>query len=209
MPGLDFAMVVLAGGDARRLDGVDKASVTVGRTTLLERVLSAGAGAKRTIVVGPPRALPAGVWATREDPPGGGPVAALEAGLALVDEPVVVVLACDMPLVSASTVKHLVNALDQSLTPPEVSPWSAPDGAKPIDAVALIDDGRRRQPLAASYRTAPLRAALTALPTTRDASMRALTHLLTVGELAIDPEQTLDCDTWADVQRTRKILEES
>lgn len=196
------ALIVLAGGNGQRLGGIDKAEISIGRVTLLEHALAAGAGAGRAIVVGPPRQLPAGVLSSCEDPPGGGPVAALAAGLALVVEPVVVVLACDMPLLSAATIDNLVVALDAP------GPLARLDRHEVVDAVLLVDANRRRQPLAAAYRTAALRAALAALPTVCNASMRALVSLLTVSELSTHPEQTLDCDTWADVERTRHLLEE-
>jgi len=53
---------------------------------VLDRVLDAVADAVPRVVVGPPRlVLPAGVLRVSEDPPGGGPVAALAAGLAAIE----------------------------------------------------------------------------------------------------------------------------
>ncbi|MEV0607690.1 NTP transferase domain-containing protein [Polymorphospora rubra] len=77
-----YAVVLLAGGAARRMAGVDKPAVPVGGRPMRERVLAAVADAYPRIVVGPPDGLPAGVLTAREDPPGSGPVAALAAGLA-------------------------------------------------------------------------------------------------------------------------------
>ena len=83
-----FDAVVLAGGSGRRLGGVDKAALEVAGATLLDRVLLASAGAGRTVVVGPPRRTVRDVIWTLEDPPAGGPLAGLEAGLrALCDLP--------------------------------------------------------------------------------------------------------------------------
>ncbi|MFJ7987675.1 DUF6457 domain-containing protein [Streptomyces sp. NPDC096351] len=73
--------VVLAGGAARRLGGADKPGVRVGGRPLLDRVLAACRGAERTVVVGAPRPTVRPVHWTREDPPGGGPLAALDAGV--------------------------------------------------------------------------------------------------------------------------------
>ncbi|MEV0587769.1 NTP transferase domain-containing protein [Nonomuraea sp. NPDC050310] len=87
---------MLAGGAARRMSGADKPGMTVGARSLLERVVAAVADAGRVVVVGPARDLD-GVVFTREDPPGGGPVRALRAGLAEVTAPQVVVLAADLP----------------------------------------------------------------------------------------------------------------
>ncbi|MEV0728560.1 NTP transferase domain-containing protein [Polymorphospora sp. NPDC050346] len=77
-----YAAVLLAGGAARRMAGVDKPAVPVGGRPMRDRVLAAVADAHPRIVVGPPDGLPAGVLTAREDPPGSGPVAALAAGLA-------------------------------------------------------------------------------------------------------------------------------
>jgi molybdopterin-guanine dinucleotide biosynthesis protein A len=77
-----YAVIVLAGGAAQRLGGRDKPALPVGGRPMLDRVLAAASGATRRIVVGPARAgVPADVIQVREEPPGGGPVAALAAGL--------------------------------------------------------------------------------------------------------------------------------
>src|SRR5207253_6166424 len=76
--------VVLAGGEGRRMGGVDKAALVVGGRTLLDRILAAAAGvAGRLVVVGPPRpvGLERAVLFVQEDEPGGGPVPAVAAAL--------------------------------------------------------------------------------------------------------------------------------
>ena len=55
------AAIVLAGGAGRRLGGADKAALDVGGRTLLERALAAVSGVP-TVVVGPARPLPPGVF---------------------------------------------------------------------------------------------------------------------------------------------------
>ncbi|MFD5771575.1 molybdenum cofactor guanylyltransferase, partial [Streptomyces sp. NPDC127049] len=77
-----YDAVVLAGGAARRLGGVDKPGLRVGGRALLDRVLAACAGARLTVVVGDPRPTVRPVRWTRERPAGTGPVAALAAGAA-------------------------------------------------------------------------------------------------------------------------------
>lgn len=188
MPSYDA--IVLAGGGGRRLGGVDKAVIRVAEKTLLERALDAVAGASRCVVVGPPRPLPPDVVGVLEEPPGGGPVAAIAAGLAEVVEPLVVVLACDMPLLSRGDVERLASCTGRS------------------DGVLLIDERGHRQPLAAVYRTDSLRAAITSLDTTRDTAMRSLIADLMLVELSADPDVTLDCDTWEGVALSRHLLEE-
>ena len=66
--GAVWSAVVLAGGTAARLDGVDKAGVEIGGRTLLEHVLAALAGAAEVVVVGEsvPTSVP--VTFTRESP---------------------------------------------------------------------------------------------------------------------------------------------
>ncbi|WP_246094840.1 DUF6457 domain-containing protein [Streptomyces roseicoloratus] len=76
-----YDAIVLAGGAARRLGGADKPGVRVGGRPLLDRVLAACRDAGRVVVVAEPRATARPVEWAREDPPGGGPAAALDAGL--------------------------------------------------------------------------------------------------------------------------------
>ncbi len=194
-----FAAVVLAGGGGRRLGGVDKASLDLAGSTLLARTLTAVSGARPVVVVGPPRDLPAGVLQVQEHPAGGGPVAGVAAGLAILEETaglpgLLVVLACDMPFVEQAAVARLVDAVH---------------GAEAgIDGAAFVDGDGRRQHLAAAYRTGALREALNAAGQLNGAAMRDVAKRLTVVEIEADPETTLDCDTWSDVRRTRHVLEE-
>ncbi|MGX1620665.1 NTP transferase domain-containing protein, partial [Streptomyces sp. NPDC055506] len=80
-PPAAYDAVVLAGGAARRLGGADKPGVRVGGRALLDRVLAACDGARTTVVVAAARPTARPVTWAREDPPGGGPLAALDAGL--------------------------------------------------------------------------------------------------------------------------------
>jgi molybdopterin-guanine dinucleotide biosynthesis protein A len=191
-----FDAIVLAGGPARRLGGADKAAVVLGDESLLSRALHAVAAAERVIVVGPgrDRSAVAGddgrTLTTYEDPPGGGPVAAVAAGLPLVGHELVVVLACDMPFVGPATIAQLAAGIGVE------------------DAAMLVDGSGRRQFLAAAYRKPALEAAMATLPAVHGASMWALTKSLTVAEVPTDPETTLDCDTWDDIERSRQLLEE-
>src|SRR5690606_5354922 len=91
-----FDAVVLAGGRARRLGGVPKPTLVLRGTTLEQHALAAAVGARRTVVVGPVPTTPApghrwppgrDVVRTREDPPFGGPVAGLDAGLQALRRP--------------------------------------------------------------------------------------------------------------------------
>jgi molybdopterin-guanine dinucleotide biosynthesis protein A len=189
------AAIVLAGGAGSRLGGVDKAAIDVAGRTLLDRALAAVTAADITVVVGPPRDLPASVLGTQEQPPGGGPVAAVAAGLSMLsdhgdDNGLVVVLACDMPFLDAAAVGRLVSTAHEH---------SDQDGA------AYVDENGRRQYLAAAYDISRLRSAIGSLDEVDGAAMRHVVERLTIVEIAADPEITLDCDTWPDVRRSHEL----
>ena len=107
--------IVLAGGAGRRMGGVDKAALRVGGVTLLDRVLAAARPVcDRLVVVGPVRPTGvAGVTFVMDAEPGGGPGAAVSAGLAATPGAgVVLVLAADLPLLTAGHLRSLLAALD-------------------------------------------------------------------------------------------------
>lgn len=186
-----YDVIVPAGGAARRLGGADKPGLTVGETTLLDRVLAACPDARTTVVVGPARPTARdGVRWTREQPPGGGPVAAVAAGLDLVTADTVLLLAADLPFLDRRTVHRLAAALD---------------GAGPaVAAAVLVDAGGRDQPLAAAYRTAPLRAALAGLGDPAGQPLRRLVGGLAKLRVADTDGVAYDCDTWEDLEQARE-----
>src|SRR4051812_30251957 len=102
-----YAAVVLAGGRAARLGGQAKPQLEVGGRSMLAAVLTAVAAADPPGGVGPPQPVPDGVLVLREEPPGGGPVAAMRAGLARVGTDVVAVLAGDLPFLTPDVVARL------------------------------------------------------------------------------------------------------
>lgn len=76
--------IVLAGGEGRRLGGASKADVSIGGRRLLERVVAGVRPfvAGRIVAVAPDSVdVPPGVLRTLEDPPAGGPLAGIDAGL--------------------------------------------------------------------------------------------------------------------------------
>lgn len=179
--------MILAGGTGRRLGGIDKAEMVLGEVRLLDRALEAVAGAGRVVVVGPRRPAPDHVLWTREDPPRGGPVPALAAGLALVSADVVVVLAVDMPFVDAAVIDRLVGAVGRA------------------DGAVLSDSEGRDQPLAGAYRTAPLLARLDVLPAHSGAAVGELVGTLQLTRVPA-AAAAFDCDTWDDVRAARARL---
>lgn len=181
-----FDAIVLAGGGGRRLGGVDKALLDVGGSTMLDRVLDALGEARRIVCVGPVRTTSLPVIWTSEEPPGGGPVAGIAAGLDRIGGRVVAVLAVDLPLVNSATVARLVNACT---------------GACPALAT---DRNGTPQPLLAAYPVDVLHSRLEALGDPVDASMKQL--LDGVDYVTVDVASAArDVDTPADLQMIRDI----
>ena len=198
-----YDAVVLAGGAARRLGGADKPGVRVGGRALLDRVLAACADARTTVVVADPRPTVRPVTWARERPPGGGPVAALYAGLRHTTAQDVVVLSADLPFLTEETVRRLLTAL----------------GTSDAEGVLLTDTDGRDQPLVAAYRTSALRRELTVLngvpARSGSAESGGLTGLplrrLTAGldlTRVPDPVASFDCDTWDDIATARARIRE-
>jgi molybdopterin-guanine dinucleotide biosynthesis protein A len=201
-----FDAILLTGGAARRLGGVHKPGLVVGGRPLAARVAAAAAGARRLVVVGPapeegslhPRTV-----VTREDPPGGGPVAAVAAGLAHVAAPQVAVLAADLPFLTAAALTTLRTALT-----------TAPDTA----AAALpVDEAERDQLLCSVWWTAGLRTAVAAVGDPSGISVRALVaaaepvvRVAAPGDGAPDgvPPPWFDCDTPDDLARAERWSED-
>ena len=95
--------VILAGGTARRMGGITKADVPIKGKRMLDYLLDDLAAQQITsvTVVAPPSVqLPPGVQRSLEDPPLGGPVAGIAAGLACLHpaKELTLLLSCDAPL---------------------------------------------------------------------------------------------------------------
>ncbi|MER5201630.1 NTP transferase domain-containing protein [Streptomyces sp. NPDC002825] len=192
-----YDAVVLAGGAARRLGGSDKPAVRIGGRTLLDRVLAACPDARRTVVVADPRPTARPVRWTREDPPGGGPLAALGAGVRETGADTLLVLSADLPFLDAATVSGLLGAL------------AADPGA---EAALLTDAEGRDQPLVAAYRRTPLLRELDLIAEQRGTldggPLRRLTGGLRVTRVAAGPLASFDCDTWEDIATARARIRE-
>ncbi|GLH95176.1 molybdenum cofactor guanylyltransferase [Phytohabitans aurantiacus] len=188
-----FGAIVLAGGRARRMGGVDKPLLPVGERSMLDRVLDACREAAPRVLVGAVRGTPPDVRVTREEPPGGGPVAALAAGLARLDDDTatVAVLAADLPFLDPDALATLRTALRS--------------GA--YDGVVFVDESGRRQLLCGAWRVESLRAALSRLGDSAGASMRGLLAGLSVAEEGWSrpgPPPWFDCDTQEDLERAEE-----
>ncbi|MFB6592633.1 NTP transferase domain-containing protein [Streptomyces diastaticus] len=197
-----FDAVVLAGGGARRLGGVDKPGLRVGGRALVDRVLAACAAAETTVVVAAPRAVARAVVWAREEPAGGGPLAALAAGVRAAGgaegPEALVVLSADLPFLDQAAVHALLGRLAEG----------------DADAVLARDADGRDQPLVGAYRRGPLARALdeiraeegdlTGLPLRRLTSRLAKAHLVERPDAPV----SFDCDTWGDLAAARARIRE-
>jgi molybdenum cofactor guanylyltransferase len=184
-----YTAVVLAGGKAARLGGQAKPQLEVGGRTMLAAVLAAVPDADRRVVVGPRQPVPDDVVLIRERPPGGGPVAALRAGLTEVSTDVVAVLASDLPFLTADLIGELRGRLTG-------------------DGVLVVDDGGRDQFLLGMWRTAALRTAVAGArgPTPMRRLLAGLAvHRIRPAAVPGRPPPWLDCDTPADLARARQV----
>ncbi|MET8843340.1 NTP transferase domain-containing protein [Streptomyces rubiginosohelvolus] len=191
-----YDVIVLAGGAAKRLGGADKPGVRVGGRALLDRVLAACDGAARTVVVGDRRATARPVLWTREVPQGGGPLAALDAGLKLTTAEYVLVLSADLPFLGPGTVDALLAAA----------------GEPGSEGALCTDPDGRDQPLVAAYRAEPLRRELALIATEYGSlaglPLRILTAELELARIDAGPDAAFDCDTWDDIAAARARIRE-
>lgn len=186
--------ILLAGGRASRVGGAAKPLFDVGGITLLQRAIDAVAEASPITVVADPVPGVTGVQWVREDPPFGGPAAAVAAALAqwpLSSDPEwACLLGCDLPGASAAVAR-----LDAALP------------LLPADAegVCLADPHSRPQWLIGVYRTAVLRRGAAALADGgHGASMRALVADAAITVIAAPEAETADVDTWEDLAQARQ-----
>lgn len=216
MAGRPLAAIVLAGGHGRRLGGVDKPGLMFGGRSLAGAVAAAaiGAGASQVVVVGPDRPALAGELSGElagelagepasggsalsrariefacERPPGAGPVPALRTGLGQVAEPWLLLLAADLPFLTATVLRDLV------------------DTASLAGGAVLADDQGRPQWLVSCWPTAALRIAIAGYS---GQSLRGLLASLPHAELAAaaepgEPPCWLDCDTPEDLAAAERL----
>jgi len=179
-----FCGVILAGGTAARMDGVDKASVELDGRTLLELAIDAFLDADEVVVVAPesvPTSRP--VTTVREDPPHGGPVAGLLTGVdALLRTPRLIgVLAVDMPRVTPYTLRRLREA------------GAGRDGA-------FLTDANGRRQLAGVIDATRLAAVRPGLEEQHGMALHRLLAPLDLAEVAPIGDEAVDIDSWADLR---------
>jgi len=173
-----YDVLVLAGGASRRF-GADKLVARVEGQALLDRVLAAASGGQQVCAVGPRRPTVRPVTWIREDPPGGGPAAAVVAGLGAGDTPYVALLAADLPYVTRETVDRLAAALAES---------PARDGA------LLVDGDGRAQYLCSVWHRAALDGAAARSPDWDGVALRRLLEPLHARQVAARGRESHDVD---------------
>ena len=191
-------VIVLAGGTGARLDGASKPDVVARGLRLLDHVLAGleqlreqGLPLGRVCVVAPAEvALPGGVLRALEDPPLGGPVAGIAAGLDVLGRSAPVaglagILTCDAPL-SWRALPALHRALAQA----------GPE----LDGVCARD-GEHTQYLLGLYRRRALATAVApgGVPL-RDTAVRRALRPLRIAALPVSRDVVRDLDTWAEVR---------
>ncbi len=193
---------MLAGGSGRRLGLVDKPELLLQGRRLLDIALDAVQPAL-TVVVGPRREMPDGTLTAREDPPGGGPAAALLAGLGAlreylgIDRPgpddLVAVLASDLPGIDRATVAALYAAVSGDA----------------LDGAVLVDPTGRPQYLAGVWRWRALADSAARRRSWHDRRLSDLLGPLIGVTVAADEDRSADVDRPEDVSRWRLAAPET
>lgn len=173
-----YDAIVLAGGSGERFGRRDKPSLRLADWPLLDHVLLAASTARTRIVVGPDRIALTDPVFCREDPPGSGPVAAIAAAMDRLTQPLVAVLAADVPFIGPG--------LDELRTAMVVDA---------NDAAAYVDTTGRVNYLAAVWRVPVLRAALARIGDPTGAPVRALYDGIRTAKIPDFDALSADCDT--------------
>ena len=193
-PRADAAAIVVGGGGGERLGGVSKPDLTLGGVRLIDRVCGAltEACAVGCVAVVPPSVrVPDGVARTLEDPPGGGPLAGIDAGLRALgvgDDVLVVVVSVDAPGVAAFLSALLEPALREGVEGRIVRGGDP----EPFD-----------QYLMGVYRAASLRRAIdeavAVYGSVRGVGVRRVLRALDVERVSVSADACRDIDTPEDV----------
>lgn len=217
--------IVLAGGEGRRLGGASKADVLIGGRRLLERVVAGVRPfvAGRIVAVAPDSVdVPPGVLRTLEDPPAGGPLAGIDAGLkalgasadsvgAPVGSPPVApgsaAFAAGSARVPSAGARDMVFvfAVDTpqagALAPRLAAAARGRDGA-----VVVGGEPPFRQCLQAIYRIEALRAAIQEVGRPRNKGVRRTLGGLDLAEVPASADECRDVDTAEDLSWWSKAL---
>ena len=193
-PRADVAAIVVGGGGGERLGGASKPDLTLGGVRLIDRVCGAlleACGAGCVAVVPPAVRVPYGVRRTLEDPPNGGPLAGIDAGLRALSvggDILVVVVSVDAPGVGAFLPALLEPALGEG-SDGRIAVGGDPE---PFD-----------QYLMGVYRAGALRRvldeAVDSLGSVRGVGVRRVLRALEVERVSVGADVCRDIDTPEDV----------
>ncbi len=126
---------ILAGGRARRFGGADKAALRLGAARVIDRQLAALSGVTDDIVIvgnDPARYATLRLPVLPDVIPGAGALGGIYTALVRARSDVVLIVACDLPFVSAALLERLVGDLTDDVD--AVIPRS-PRGLEPLCAV--------------------------------------------------------------------------
>lgn len=204
--------IILTGGRSRRFDGVHKPGVEVDGRSTISRIFQSvrGAAADAEVwVAGPADGLTEaeqkGVRVVREEPEFAGPLAGVAAAVAAMPTEadfsaerefpadtadVTLVLAGDMPLITAGHLGELISACRATGRP-----------------ATGTDDRGKTQFLCAAWPTRLLRARLAEIGDPTDGPVKLLFAGLEPVAVAVDPEVVSDFDTAAELEAIRARLE--
>jgi molybdopterin-guanine dinucleotide biosynthesis protein A len=148
-PELPVSAAILAGGRATRFDGRDKSALVIdGRTILARQIAELAPMTADLLFVGgsPPPEYGAQLRTVPDLVPGSGPLGGLHAALTAARSPLVVVVACDMPFLSAPLLRRFVTLTGGPDHPDIVVPRTE-RGYHPLCAVytrACLEPAARR-----------------------------------------------------------------
>jgi molybdopterin-guanine dinucleotide biosynthesis protein A len=180
------------------MGGADKTALPFAGTTVLDHLLDSLPADWPVVCVGEARHTQRSVTWTRESPPGGGPVAGMAAGLALVATPLVLLLAGDLPFAGpAAAHLALVAGKRRAISPPFPA----------TSAVVATDEEGRAQPLLGAYRTEALRRAVPDEP--GGARLMGVLEHLGVEFVPLDDRACLDVDTPESLARATQLAARS
>lgn len=195
------AIIILAGGTAARLGGVSKPDFKVGGRRLIDILfdqLDAIGFAGEAIVVAPADvAVRPGVVLTLEDPPHGGPLAGIGAGvraLTINDDDLVAIATCDAP-VAVRLLPQMASVLNGGLTNDGLANDGPSDARRP-DGVVPLNVRDWPQYAHGLYRAGALRS----LAFERDGSVRRAFCGLDLATVRDDAGHCIDVDTSEDAQ---------
>jgi len=151
--GSGFSAAILIGGRATRFEGRDKSALVVDGQTILSRQLTAIAGVAPGADVDlmlagsrPAGGVPPSARTVPDIVPGCGPLSGLHAALSSARFEHTLMLACDMPFVTAPLLRHLL-ALGRAADAPDIVVPRTDRGYHPLCAVysrACLEPAARR-----------------------------------------------------------------